>query len=102
VQSKLYLTQFYRIGAHLFLVSVVGMLGLFYHPNISLWAELFIIIAAFYTVTFFIDIHADAAEGIAISFLTEEYLEYGDFKRVKNASPELVNALLDAAGIAYQ
>lgn len=78
------------------------MLGLFYHPNISLWAELFIIIAAFYTVTFFIDIHADAAEGIAISFLTEEYLEYGDFKRVKNASPELVNALLDAAGIAYQ
>jgi hypothetical protein len=64
-------------------------------------AEIFIIIIAFYIVTFFVDVHADAAEGLSITFLTEEYLEIGDYGQVKRAPPQLVNELLIASNIAY-
>lgn len=49
--------------------------------------ELLILVLAVYVVTFFIDVHADASEGLSITFLAEEYLEIGDYRQVKRASP---------------
>lgn len=83
------------------LVSGVGLFALLYKPTISLLAVILILVLAIYIVTFFVDVHADASEGLSITFLAEEYLEIGDYRQVKRAPPELVNELLVASNISY-
>ncbi len=39
---------------------------------ISVWALIYIIFFAYCVVTYFIDIHCDAAEGLVVCYLTEE------------------------------
>lgn len=53
----------------------------------------FISILSLFLITYFISLHADAAEGLMTTFLAEEYLEFGDLLRVKRAAPELVQEL---------
>jgi len=48
----------------------------------SIWACLFIAGSSFFIVTFFISLHADAAEALLITFLAELLLSHNDIERV--------------------
>jgi len=82
-------------------VSLVGLAALFYKQNISLLVLIVILVLSVYVVTFFVDLHADASEGLSITFLAEEYVEIGDYRQVKRAPPQLVEELLVASDISY-
>lgn len=71
----------------------MGITALNYKGYISVPGLLFVTILSLFLVTYFISLHADAAEGLMTTFLAEEYLEFGDMTRVKRAAPELVNDL---------
>lgn len=94
--------QYYRLGCHLLCISILGVLALLYHPNLSIYSLTFILIANYFIVTFFIDLHTCAAEGLHVVFLTEEYLTIGDFARVRTLSPDLINQALQASNIFYR
>ena len=65
----------YRICAHLLIAGAAGILGLYVKGTIGALSILFIVIAALFISTFFISIHADAAEAIIILFLNNEEVE---------------------------
>ena len=65
----------YRICAHLAIAGVVGILGLYLKGTITAEIILFIVFASLIISTFFISIHADAAEALIILFLNNEELE---------------------------
>jgi len=48
----------------------------------SIWACLFIGGSSFFIVTFFISLHADAAEALLITFLAELLLSHNEIDRV--------------------
>ena len=48
--------------------------------GISTWSLFLIIFLAYCVVTYFIDIHADAAEGLQIAYLLDQNFEYHDKK----------------------
>jgi hypothetical protein len=50
------------------------------------WHNVILIVIAYSVVTWFVDIDADAAEGISTSFLAENYQAQG-FENMQNAIP---------------
>lgn len=66
---------FYRLCAHIFCVGVTVLIAYFMMKarinGINILSLLIILILAYCIVTYFIDIHADAAESLQISYLTE-------------------------------
>lgn len=73
--------QLYRVGAHgllvgLTLLASIGYMALVNEP--SIWAGLFIAGSSFFIVTFFVSLHADAAEALLITFLAELLLSHNN------------------------
>ncbi len=72
---------FYRVCAHTFCVILVVTICYFLMKgkdgSISLTALMIIILFAYCTVTYFIDAHADAAEGLQVAYLTDRKLAGG-------------------------
>ena len=69
----------YRFVAHVAVVTLALIASYFvlrWRVNdFSLWEFAFLVFFIYGTVTWFIDIHADAAEGLQTSFLAEHELE---------------------------
>ena len=76
----------YRICAHLAIASVVGILGLYLKGTITASIILFIVFASLIISTFFISIHADAAEALVILFLNNEEIEMRSLLRERKGS----------------
>lgn len=87
------ITRYYRFGAHVLLAGIVTLASLFYRGPISLLAVIFIFFLSILVVTYFISIHADAAEGLFITFLAEEYLSGGNYNAIQKCSPALLTDL---------
>lgn len=66
----------YRLSAHILLMGIVGVITLYMNGNISIYAELFILIETIFISTLFISYHSDSAEAIQIILLTMEELYY--------------------------
>ena len=62
----------YRICAHFLIAGIIAILGLYVKGSISLVVVLVIVGLTLFISTFFISIHADAAEAIEIILLEEE------------------------------
>lgn len=66
---------FYRLCAHTFCVGLTALIcyGLMKGKigGINTWTMVLILLLSYCIVTFFIDIHADAAEGLQISYLLD-------------------------------
>lgn len=90
-------TRYYRFGAHVLLAGIVTLVSLFYRGPISITAIIFIFFLSLLLVTYFISVHADAAEGLFITFLAEEYLAGGNLNAVQKCSPELLRDLKNSA-----
>lgn len=72
--SRVYfiLTQFYRLGAHMWLGALLVALGWFYRGNAyTLLTAGLIFSVGLFLLTYFVSLHADAAEALSITFLTE-------------------------------
>ncbi len=69
----------YRFVSHVLLVALALISGWFILRTrlwvYSFWNIVLIIVVAYITVTWFIDLHADAAEGLQTSYLSELHLE---------------------------
>lgn len=65
----------YRLCAHLLIAGVVGVICLYIKGEIAPTALFVIFLASIFISTFFISVHADAAEAIAISFMDNEECE---------------------------
>lgn len=67
------------MAAHVFLVALVTIICYAILSGrtdiISAWAIVYIVFFAYCSVTYFVDIHADSAEGLLICYLTEENCE---------------------------
>lgn len=68
-------SRLYRFGAHLFIACLIGIISLYMKGTIAPFASFVIVIMTIFVCTFFVSIHADAAEAILILFLTWEELE---------------------------
>lgn len=78
--------RLYRNAAHIFLVAIVAIISYFLlsgrGASYTNWFIIGLIIFGAYCIsTYFIDIHADAAEGIQVSYLTEHNCD-GEFMDV--------------------
>lgn len=62
----------YRLGAHLLIASATAIFALYVRHQILPTVILVIMFISMFISTFFISIHADAAEAILISFMTDE------------------------------
>jgi hypothetical protein len=73
---------FYRLLAHTFCVGLTALLAYWMMKvkihGINFESLIIILILAYCVVTYFIDIHADAAEALQISYLTELQLSGGN------------------------
>ena len=73
---------FYRLLAHVFCVGLVTLLSYWIMKNkidgISVNSLIIILLLAYCIVTYFIDIHADCAEGLQIAYLAELQLSGGN------------------------
>lgn len=65
----------YRICAHMLIAGIVGILALYIKGSILPTCMLLIIVLSLFISTYFISIHADAGEAIAISFMDNEECE---------------------------
>ena len=78
---------FYRLCAHIVCVGLVTLIsyGLMKakFDGISVWSLILIVFLSYCVVTYFIDIHADAAEGLQITYLLDNDLYSG-----RSQSPE--------------
>jgi hypothetical protein len=86
----------YRVGAHLVLVGLTVLASIGYmvgNNEVSVWAVLFIAVSSFFVVTFFISVHADAAEALLITFLTEMLLSHNQIDNVVVGPPMLKELL---------
>lgn len=59
----------YRICAHMLIAGIVGIICLYIKGTILPTVMLLIMVLSVFISTYFISIHADAAEAIAISFI---------------------------------
>ena len=79
---------FYRLLAHVFCVGLTALLGYWMMKakidGISVQSLVIILILAYCIVTYFIDIHADAAEAEQICYLTELQLAGGNPSALSN------------------
>lgn len=77
-QSVMFL---YRLCSHVFCIGTtiffVSLLMLKETGSINLSIVALMILFTYCLVTYFIDVHADAAEGIQVSYLLERYLDGG-------------------------
>jgi glucan phosphoethanolaminetransferase (alkaline phosphatase superfamily) len=84
----------YRFAAHVLCVAAVFLMTWFilrkrvWGPDFWHYAVLIVVIYAI--VTWFVDIHADAAEGLQTSYLAEHYIEE-DFDYMPHFPVEYVN-----------
>lgn len=71
----------YRFAAHVFCVVAVLLMGYlilrFRVINVGFWHLVVLLVVIYAIVTWFVEIHADAAEGIQTSFLAEHYSSEG-------------------------
>lgn len=71
--------RLYRIAAHIFLVAIVAVICYFILAARSSYTNWYIlalvIFGAYCVVTYFIDILADAAEGLMVCYLSEQNLD---------------------------
>lgn len=65
----------YRLCAHFLIAGAVGILGLYVKGSITAFIILFLIIVSLFISTYFISIHADAAEALLILFHNNEEIE---------------------------
>lgn len=77
----------YRLSAHMLIAGVVSIICLYVKGRIVPTVILVMILCAIFIATFFISIHADAAEAIAISFIDNEECE----RRRNNLPANLYN-----------
>lgn len=78
------------------LTSIITIIGIYYTGYTSFYSVIISIVITYFVVEMFASLHANAAEGICVSFLAEEYLEHGDFLSVKRAPFGLVESLREA------
>lgn len=64
------LLQFYRVGAHVFLLGGIWLISLYIKHAVFL-TDLVILGMSYFVVTYFIDLHADAAEALTLTYLLE-------------------------------
>lgn len=84
----------YRISSHLLLAGINGILALYIKGFIAPSALLVIFALTFFISTFFISIHADAAEAITITFLANEEWEK---RKVRAQNPGFLPAMKTVA-----
>ena len=69
---------FYRLCAHIFCVGLATLIsyGMMKAQigDVNIWTLLLIMFLSYCVVTYFIDIHADAAEGLQITYLLDNDL----------------------------
>lgn len=81
----------YRFAAHAFLIPATLLICWFilrarvWNPNVWHWIALAVVVYSI--LTWFINIHADASEGLQTSFLAERELENGNFKYMQRLLP---------------
>lgn len=68
-------SRIYRLGAHMLIAGIVGIISLYIKGMIVPTAILVMLFASLFISTFFISIHADAAEALCISFIDNEECE---------------------------
>ena len=56
------------------------------HPHFSIWQLGILVVFLYAIITWFVDIHADAAEGLQTSFLAEHELE-NDYAYMQKVLP---------------
>lgn len=80
----------YRFAATIFLVSLCYLLGHIFSNlrvvGFTWWHNVILIVISYAVVTWFVDIDADAAEGISTSFLAENY-KAQSFENMQLANP---------------
>ena len=81
----------FRFAAHVFCVAAVFLMTWFIlrkrvaHSNF--WHYVILIVVIYAILTWFINIQADAAEGLQTSYLAERELENGDFRVMQRLIP---------------
>lgn len=65
-------SRIYRISAHFFIASLTLLYSIYMTQNKSIFAFLIILVGALVVSTFFISLHADAAEAIQIIYLLDQ------------------------------
>jgi len=81
----------YRFAAHAFLIPVALLICWFilrarvWNPNVWHWIVLTVVLIAI--LSWFINILADAAEGLQTSYLAERELEEGNFNNMQRLLP---------------
>lgn len=79
----------------MWLTSLLVVLGWYYgKENFTLLTAGLIFLVGMFLITYFVSLHADAAEGLCITFLTEEYINTGSFFGVNKAPGLLVSDLM--------
>lgn len=68
------ISRLFRFAGHLLLTSIITIVGIFFAGYTSLYSVVISIILTYFVVEMFASLHANAAEGICVSFLAEEYL----------------------------
>lgn len=59
----------YRIAAYSTLSCIVAILGLYINGRISIYGIGIVIAISYFIVNFFVQVHADSADGILIAYL---------------------------------
>lgn len=78
-------SRIYRISAHFFIASITLIYSIYYTENKSIYAYLIILVGALVVSTFFISLHADAAEAIQIIYLLDqEFMHRGEHELKHN------------------
>jgi hypothetical protein len=71
----------YRFAASIFLTTICYLLGhIFANLRVATftwWQNVILVVISYAVVTWFVNIDADAAEGISTSFLAENYKSQG-------------------------
>lgn len=68
------MSRAYRICAHFLIAGIVAIVSFFLQgASTSVFVVLVVFIMALFIATFFISLHADAAESVQIIFLMDEY-----------------------------
>lgn len=81
----------YRFAAHVFCVAAVFLMTWFILRarviTPGFWHYVILVVVLYMCVTWFVDIHAAAAEGLQTSYLAERELENGDHTYMQRVSP---------------
>ena len=78
--------RIYRICAHLIIVGVTSILGLYIKGEVEFYTIVAILILGIFVSTFIISYHSDASEALMIMFLLEEEFYKRGNKKLKTAN----------------